>query len=275
MNIERMMPMSMFHSGLNPKYLEAIKRFRLIDDTFFNICFNDSPECMQLLLSIIFDRTDIIVREVVTQRSAHNLYGRGVRFDVLAVDGDGKIYNVEIQRDSDGANPKRARFNTCLIDSREVAKSTKYQDFPEVWVIFITENDLFDARLPMYHVERVITELGRPFEDATHIAYVNGAYRAEDPIGLLMHDFFCEDPTQMHYKVLAKRADFFKHETRGVNAMCEIMQELMKSEREEWLNEERTSTAMEMLRDNEPMDKIIKYSRLSQQRIDELSKQLN
>ena len=79
----------------------------------------------------------------------------------------------------------------------------------------------------------------------------------------------------MHYKVLAKRANFFKHETKGVNVVCEIMQELLKSEREEWLNEERTSTAMEMLRDNEPMDKIIKYSRLSQQRIEELSKQLN
>lgn len=127
----------------------------------------------------------------------------------------------------------------------------------------------------MYHVERVITELSRPFDDASHIAYVNGEYRAKDAIGMLMHDFFCEDPDQMHYKVLAKRADFFKHETKGVNAVCEIMQELMKSEREEWLNEERTSTAMEMLRDNEPMDKIIKYSRLSQQRIEELSKQLN
>ena len=91
----------------------------------------------------------------------------------------------------------------------------------------------------------------------------------------LLRQLLCDNPAQMHYKVLAKRADFFKHETRGVNAVCEIMQELLKSEREEWLNEERTSTAMEMLRDNEPMDKIIKYSRLSQQRIEELSKQLN
>ena len=102
--------MSLFRSDLNPKYLEAIKRFRLIDDTFFNICFDDSPECMQLLLCTFFDRTDITVLEVVTQRSAHNLYGRSVRFDVLAVDGDGKIYNVEVQRADEGANPKRARF---------------------------------------------------------------------------------------------------------------------------------------------------------------------
>ena len=78
-------------------------------------------------------------------------------------------------------------------------------------------------------------------------------------------------PSEPGFKI----ADFFKHETKGVNAVCDIMQELMKSEREEWLNEERTSTAIEMLRDNEPMDKIIKYSRLSQERIEDLAKQLH
>lgn len=35
--------MSLFTSGLNPRYLDAIQRFRLIDDTFFNVCFDNSP----------------------------------------------------------------------------------------------------------------------------------------------------------------------------------------------------------------------------------------
>ena len=95
--------MSLLLSGLNPKYLDAIKKFRLIDDTFFNICFDGSVECMQLLLRILLQRDDIAVTEVVTQRSAHNLYGRSVRFDVIAVDSNGKIYNVEIQRADEGA----------------------------------------------------------------------------------------------------------------------------------------------------------------------------
>ena len=267
--------MSVFDSGLNPKYLEAIKKFRLIDDTFFNVCFDGSIECMQLLLCILFDRTDIIVKEVVTQRSAHNLYGRSVRFDVLAVDGDGKIYNVEIQRADEGASPRRARFNTCLIDSREVAKGTDFKEFPEVWVIFITENDIFNAGLPISHVERVITELDQPFEDAAHIMYVNGDYRAEDTVGMLMHDFFCDEPAQMHYKELARRADFFKHETKGVNAVCKIMQDLIREERDAWLNEERTNTALDMLRDNKPMEEIIKYSHLPQERIEALAQQLS
>lgn len=233
---------------------------------------------MQLLLSIIFDRTDITVKEVVTQRSAHNLYGRSVRFDVLAADSDGKIYNVEMQRTNEGANPKRVRFNTCLIDSREVAKGAEYQDFPEVWIIFITENDIFGAELPIYHVERTVTELNKPFANDAHILYVNGAYRCNDPIGLLMQDFFCTEPSKMHYPELARRADYFKHESKGVTAMCEIMKELQDEGRMEGrtqgIDEARTHTALEMLQENEPMDKIVRYSQLSQERIEALAKQL-
>ena len=102
--------MSLLTEPFNPKYLEAIKQFRLIDDTFFDICMDGNIEGMQLLLRIFFHRDDIIVKEVVTQKSANNLYGRSARFDVIAVDSSDKIYNCEIQRSNEGANPKRARF---------------------------------------------------------------------------------------------------------------------------------------------------------------------
>ena len=194
------------------KYLEILQKLRLIDDTFFDVCFDGNIEGMELLLRIFFHRDDIAVKEVITQRSANNLYGRGARFDVIAVDSNGKIYNVEIQRAKEGANPKRARFNSSLIDSREVNKGTKPQDFPEFWIIFITEKDVFGANLPMYHIEHIVTELNRPFGDASHIIYVNGEYRGNDDLGRLMQDFFCPEPKNMHYQELAKRVDLFKHD---------------------------------------------------------------
>ena len=46
------------------RYLELIEQFRLIDDTFFDVCFDGSNTCMQLLLRIFFARDDIIVNEV-------------------------------------------------------------------------------------------------------------------------------------------------------------------------------------------------------------------
>ena len=256
------------------KYLDLIQQFRLIDDTFFNACLEDSTECMQLLLRIFFNRNDLMVKEVVTQQSAHNLYGRSVRFDVLAVDSEGKIYNVEIQRSNKGTNPKRARFNNALIDSREINKSTKYEDFPEIWIIFITETDIFGGKLPMYHIERTITELNKPFDDAAHIIYVNGEYQESDALGLLMQDFFCSDPAKMHYPELAKRADFFKHENKGVRAMCEIMQKLQDEGRAEGEKLADRRTASRMLAKGKSIEEIMELVDLSRAEIEELAQQM-
>ena len=82
---------------LNPKYLAAIKKFRLIDDTFFSICFDNNVPDVEYILRIILDKPDLIVLVVQTQKSVENIYGRSVRFDVFATDDKGKSkYNEPI-----------------------------------------------------------------------------------------------------------------------------------------------------------------------------------
>ena len=129
--------MGVISREIPPLYLDAIRRFRLIDDTFFSLCFDGFNEGIQLLLRIFFDRSDLIVKHVVTQRTVGNLYGRGVRFDVLAEDCDGKLYDCEVQRADEGAAPRRARYNSSMLDARELPKGSTYKDLPETWVIFI------------------------------------------------------------------------------------------------------------------------------------------
>jgi len=215
------------------EYDVLIQKFRLIDDTFFNVCFDNYVEGMQLLLRIFFGRDDLVVKHVVTQQSADNLYGRGVRFDVLAEDSEGKLYDCEVQRANEGAIPRRARYNSSMMDSRALAKGEDFSKLPETWVIFITENDIYGEGFPLYHVERIIEELQRPFDDGAHILYVNGANRDDTPLGRLMQDFFCENPNKMNYKELAKRADYFKAEAEGVHTMCELMEKFGEKKLEE------------------------------------------
>ena len=151
--------MGMLTKDVPAEYGAMIQKFRLIDDTFFNVCFDNYIEGMQLLLRIFFDRDDLVVKHVVTQESADNLYGRGVRFDVLAEDSEGKLYDCEVQRASEGVAPRRARYNSSMMDLRELAKGADFSDLPETWGIFITENDIYGAGCPLYHVERRIEEL--------------------------------------------------------------------------------------------------------------------
>ena len=266
--------MRMLKKGVRAEYCALIQKFRLIDDTFFNVCFDNYIEGMQLLLRIFFGRDDLVVKHVGAQRSTDNLYGRGVRFDVLAEDSEGKIYDCEVQRANKGAIPRRARYNSSMMDARELAKGEEYSKLPETWVIFITENDIYGAGFPLYHVERIVQELQRPFDDGAHILYVNGANRDDTPLGRLMQDFFCENPKQMNYKELAERADYFKAGAEGVNTMCELMEKFGEKKMEEGRLEGRLEgqrRMLDMARSlvalNVPLDVIEKASGLTRAEI--------
>ena len=207
------------------RYLEKIKQLRLMDDTFFNSCFDGNIPCMEVVLRAVLGNDRLRVTEVITQQSVPNLYGRAVRFDALATDGE-TIYDVEIQRSDEGANPRRARFNSSMIDSREVSKGTLFPDLPETYVIFITEHDVWKRGKPLYMVRRTFEDTEEVFNDGTHILYVNGECQSESPLGRLMHDFFCSDPNDMYSDVLAERVRFFKEDEKGVAAMCNVMKEI-------------------------------------------------
>ena len=207
------------------RYLEKIKQLRLMDDTFFNSCFDGNIPCMEVVLRAVLGNDRLRVTEVITQQSVPNLYGRAVRFDALATDGE-TIYDIEIQRSDEGAIPRRARFNSSMIDSREVSKGTLFPDLPEAYIIFITEHDVWKRGKPLYTVRRTFEDTEEVFNDGTHILYVNGECQSESPLGRLMHDFFCSDPNDMYSDVLAERVRFFKEHEKGVAAMCNVMKEI-------------------------------------------------
>ena len=207
------------------RYLEKIKQLRLMDDTFFNSCFDGNIPCMEVVLRAVLGNDRLRVTEVITQQSVPNLYGRAVRFDALATDGE-TIYDVEIQRSDEGAVPRRARYNSSMIDSREVSKGTLFPDLPETYVIFITEHDVWKREKPLYKVRRTFEDTEEIFDDGAHILYVNGEYQSESPLGRLMHDFFCIDPNDMYSDVLAERVRFFKEDEKGVATMCKVMEEI-------------------------------------------------
>ena len=206
-------------------YLNMLKKFRLMDDEFMAVIFEDIP-CAEMLLQIILKRDDLIVKEVHPQYEIKNLGGRSVRLDIFAVDQKGYAYNIEIQRKDSGAVAKRARYNSSLLDAHITDPGDDYGMLADTYVIFITENDVLKEGLPLYHIERTIKETGKDFSDGSHIIYVNSTIRDETALGKLMHDFFCTDPNKMYYKTLANRARYFKENEKGVKTMCQMMQEL-------------------------------------------------
>ena len=159
-----------------PKYYDEIQKLRLIDDELMELCLNDNIECAELLVRVILGRDDLKITSAKTQITLKGVM-REVRLDILAVDDEGRKYNIEFQRDNSGAVPERARYNSSMIDVNSLDKGEEFTALPEVYVIFITENDVLGGGLPMYTIERVIAETGKPFGDRSHIVYVNGKHR--------------------------------------------------------------------------------------------------
>lgn len=247
--------------------LQRLRGFRLLDDDFMTKCFDGNTECIELVLQIVLNTQDLKVVDVRTQVFMENLLNRSVRLDVLATDSTNTKYNIEIQRADKGAGRKRARYNSSMIDANNLQKGEQFEELPEAYVIFITENDVIGKGKALYHVERSILETDELFCDGSHIIYVNGSYRDDTPIGKLMHDFSCTQPDDMNYGILAKRARYFKESKEGIAIMCKAMEDM----RNETLKEGMIDAAKRMLSDGKlPLEKIAEYAGLSLEEVQEL-----
>ena len=207
--------------------MDRIARMRLLDDGFMKKVFEDK-DCTQLLLQVIMGKTDLTVESVQTEYTVKNLQGRGARLDVYASDSKGVLYNVEVQREDKGAVPKRARYNSSLLDANVTEPGDEYEKLPESYVIFITEKDVLCHNEQIYCFERICREHDLRLNDGSHIIYVNAAKQNATPIGQLMWDFSCTKAEDMHYGVLAERVRYFKEDKEGISKMCKIWEEVLE-----------------------------------------------
>ena len=258
---------------MKPEYLELIENFRLMDDTFMSKCFENAPECIELMLRIIIGKKDLKVVKSQTEYPIKSLQGRGVRFDVFARDSKGREYDIEIQRANDGAEPRRARYNSALMDANALKSGEDFGKLRDTYVIFITENDVMGGGQEVYHVNRKIEELScGNFGDGTHIIYVNGATRGATEIGRLVHDLLCRDAAKMYFDVLRKQVSQFKNSEEGRRTMCEAVERIAERRaaesraegKREGKRETMLATAMRMLKDGVlALKDIARYSGLS------------
>lgn len=68
--------------------------------------------------------------------------------------------------------------------------------------------------------------------DGGHIICVNGEYRDNTPLGVLMNDFSCNDPDDIQNPILSNRVRYLKKTKKGLASMCKMMED-MRNEAEE------------------------------------------
>ena len=178
----------------------SLYRFRFIDKEVF---FKDEPEITTHILRIILNMPDLSVTQVKVQEEINNPFGHSVRFDVLATDSQNNFYNIEIQNANSPNLLRRADYYGAAIKMKHLKKKADYLKMPKAFVIFIIKDGMYCEGLP---VNRILMrdDAQKIYDVGTQIYFVNGQLQDDTPLGKLMHDFACNDPSQMRDPVMAK-----------------------------------------------------------------------
>ena len=97
-----------------------------------------------------------------------------IGYCIHAIDKKGVEFDVEVQRNEEGSHVRRARFNGSMMDSRMLKKKQEFKELKDAYVIFICQHDKFGKNKPIYHVDKVVRETGKPYDDGAYTIYVNG-----------------------------------------------------------------------------------------------------
>ena len=144
--------------GQNSEIKQVIRSLCMMNNRFMNFMLDDNKEAAQVFLRVILGDDKIRVRNVRIQSFIQNIYGHSSQLDILAQDSKGRYFNVEVQRSDEGAPARRARFYSSILDTHFLQPSKLYEELPDTYVIFITENDVLRDNLPLYDIRRTIKQ---------------------------------------------------------------------------------------------------------------------
>lgn len=186
-------------------------------------------------LGLLEDK-NLVVKDVVVQSSERNLYGRSVRLDALCVLGNGKKCNVEVQRSDNDDHLRRVRFNAASIAVKDSQEGEKFEQIEDIIVVYISQFDIFKADRVLYHVDSTIRETGNRVDDGLYRVFVNTEVKDGTTVSEYMECFLKKEVNNSKFPAFTKRMNALKHEERGLNAVCEVMEKYEQKAVEEGLS---------------------------------------
>lgn len=152
------------------------ENLKISNDFIFAKVMRNPELCKKMLerlLGISIDRIEYLEEQKVIDISRDN---KSIRLDVYLKDGEGTVYNVEIQTTSNRNLPKRTRFYQGMIDLNAIEKGADYSKLPQSFVIFICTFDAFGSGKWRYTFQNVCLEdTGLLLNDGTSKVFFNTA----------------------------------------------------------------------------------------------------
>lgn len=200
-----------------------VEQFNLMDDELFAVVMKDKDAC-GYFLSVLLGKT-VKVLHAETQYTLRNLPSHSVILDALVQDDNGSVYEVEVQKPEKDYHPKRVRYYQSAIDWSLLEKGKKYEELPELYLLFISKFDVFGEGRIKYTVNRVIEETGKIADNGVHEIYFSTNIKENSQLGELLQYLNESNADDMRFGALSKAVKFRKRTQKGVESMSDAVRE--------------------------------------------------
>ncbi len=207
------------------KIREAAKKLNPIDDLMFRKMAEDPSFCEEILRVILSD-PNLIVLDTAPQWAGTNLQGRSVILDAKCQLSNEKQINIEVQKANDDNHQKRVRYNAAILTTNLSEPGEKFEQVPNVCIVFISKFDPFQSHLPLYHVDRVVRETGIIVENGLEEIYVNTKEKDLSEVSELMEVFVKDSAYNPKFPITSRLKHRYKETEEGQEKMCEIIEKI-------------------------------------------------
>ena len=267
-----------------PKKLQDLN---LMDRFLFSELI-ESAEAYKLILEIILEREINFKGEPIAENEKRKeLLGKIARLDVCAIGDDNRVYNAEVQKENENNMHKRMRYYGALMTSKLLPEGTiDYNRLSDLCMIVIAGFDMGGEGKYRYTVRRMYE--GYPDKevyDGEVILYLNT--KGKDTAGvsnelIAILEYFEETTDDKAlssgYERIIRLNEIVSsikaNDEIGVkymNAYEERMHDIQEA-REQGEAQGEASKALEMAKamkvDNEPVEKIVKYTGLPKEKVE-------
>ena len=275
----------------------------ITNNFLFQEVLRNKDLCKQLLESILHIQIKDVRYPQTEKSMTAQLRSKGIRLDVYVTDKENYVYDVEMQsagnrsvlyRDMDEETvikelPLRVRYYQSIISTNMLRKGRLYGELRKSYVIFVCSFDPFGKGLPVYHFTyRCSEDISLQMNDKTECIFLNSksVKKAEDKeLAAFLAYVNGKAAATAFTKKLDKEATRIKNreEWRLKIMTLDMEIEMMKRRtaekakqegKQEGKLEERKAVAMEMIKNGEPLEKILQYSKLTEAAIRKLAKSM-
>lgn len=147
---------------------------------------------------------------------------------------NGKVVNIEVQKANDDNHQKRVRYNGAILTTNITDTGLKFENVPDVCIVFISKFDVFNSGYSLYNIDRIVRQTGEVVNNGFEEIYVSACVKDGSDVSELM-DIFTNDESYNVYKypVTSNIKKRYKQTKEGQSVMCEIMERIEQDGRKE------------------------------------------